>query len=233
MTPSIVITGCQGLIGQALVRTLAPTAPIIAIDLHPPRSDLFPDLAVEQVQLDVSRESEIQSWAQGIKPGALCGLINNAAIAYPYQPSLSELPLEHWQKVLDVNLTGPMLMSKHLIPALAEGSGIVNIASTRAHQSEPNCEAYAASKGGLVALTHALAISLGPKLRVNCISPGWISDDPSLSDADHDQHPCGRVGRPEDVAHLAAFLLSQQSGFVTAQNWTVDGGIGQRMRYEE
>jgi hypothetical protein len=104
--------------------------------------------------------------------------------------------------------------------------------------SEPNTESYSASKGGLVALTHALAISLGPDVRVNCISPGWIvvrrEEEKKLRRKDHLQHPAGRAGRPEDIAEMAAFLLDRErSGFVTGANFVVDGGMTRKMIYEE
>jgi NAD(P)-dependent dehydrogenase (short-subunit alcohol dehydrogenase family) len=117
----------------------------------------------------------------------------------------------------------------------AHGS-IVTIASTRALMSEPGTEAYSASKGGLVALTHALAISLGPDVRVNCVSPGWIqtANYDELRRQDHAQHPLGRVGKPEDIAQMVAFLLDDQcSGFITGANFIVDGGMTRKMIYEE
>ena len=108
----------------------------------------------------------------------------------------------------------------------AAGGAVVTVASTRARQSEPDTESYAASKGGLVALTHALAASLGPDVRVNCISPGWIDvGGEALRPEDHAQHPEGRVGRPEDVAALTAWLLGPESGFVTGAEFVIDGGM--------
>ncbi|MFN4186336.1 MAG: SDR family oxidoreductase, partial [Hyphomonas sp.] len=106
-----------------------------------------------------------------------------------------------------------------------------NMASTRAFMSEPETEAYAASKGGLVALTHALAVSLGPKIRVNAIAPGWIAAPEGLSESDHAQHPVGRVGRAEDIAKAVLYLV--EAGFVTGQVLTVDGGMTRKMIYAD
>lgn len=194
--------------------------------------------------LDVAREASIKRWtASALKHfGAIDGLLNNAGIANPHSGPLSELPLELWNRYLATNLTGPFLCSKHALPALKGRNGaIVNIASTRALQSEPDTEAYAASKGGLLAFTHALAVSAGPDVRVNAILPGWIATDawrkpaerssPKLSRRDHAQHPAGRVGTPEDIGTLAVYLLSAQSSFVTGQHFVVDGGMTVKMQY--
>ena len=140
---------------------------------------------------------------------------------------------------LDTNLTAAFLFARAAEkPLRASRGAIVTIASTRALMSEPNTESYAASKGGLVALTHALAISLAPEVRVNCISPGWIvvrrEQEEKLRRKDHLQHPAGRVGRPEDIAEMAAFLLDRdRAGFVTGANFVVDGGMTRKMIYEE
>lgn len=176
--------------------------------------------------------------------GRLDAVVNNAGIARAPRVPVEQLALESWNRQLAVNLTGAFLMAKHAAPHLRKSRGaIVNIASTRALQSEANTEAYSASKGGLVALTHALAVSLGPEVRVNCVSPGWIDVSgwqksarrapAALSAADHAQHPAGRVGTPEDIAAMVAFLLSDAAGFVTGQNFVVDGGMTKKMIYEE
>ena len=194
------------------------------------------------VAMDVAQESDvIQCVAQVLGQfGRLDALVCNAAIADPHNMTLESLDLEHWNRVLAVNLTGPMLLAKHCAPYLRAHCGaIVNLASTRARQSEPDTEAYVASKGGLLALTHALAISLGPEIRVNAVSPGWIdARDPSvrraepLADTDHSQHPAGRVGTVEDVASMVAWLLSRNAGFVTGQEFVVDGGMSKKMVYD-
>ncbi|KPM81156.1 SDR family oxidoreductase [Cobetia sp. UCD-24C] len=172
--------------------------------------------------------------------GRLDAVINNAAIADPFQGKLEELSLERWHQVLDTSLTSSFLTAKHAARHLREtGGSIVNLASSRALQSEPHSEAYAASKGGIVALTHAMAMSLGPEIRVNAVSPGWIDvsalqksgEAESLSDEDHAQHPVGRVGHVDDIAALVAFLISDKAGFITGQNHVVDGGMTRKMVY--
>ena len=165
--------------------------------------------------------------------GRLDALVNNAGLTGPDDGPLEKLALKDWNRRIGVNLTGAFLMAKHCATHLRAARGaIVNIASTRALQSEPHTEAYSASKGGLVALTHALAMSLGPRVRVNCISPGWIAHQPVKRKKDHAQHPAGRVGRGADVAELVAYLLSDAAGFVTAQNFVIDGGMTRKMIYE-
>lgn len=166
--------------------------------------------------------------------GRLDAVVSNAGIMI--RRPIEQLSPAEWRRVLDVHLTGAFLVSKAAAPHLrASGNGgIVMIASTRARQSEPDTEAYAAAKGGLVAYTHALAISLGPAVRVNCISPGWIdTGGEELVPEDHAQHPAGRVGRPEDVAGLVAWLLSSDAGFTTGAELLLDGGMTRRMIYVE
>jgi NAD(P)-dependent dehydrogenase (short-subunit alcohol dehydrogenase family) len=163
----------------------------------------------------------------------LDALICNAG--FMIRKPLAQLTLGEWNRVLGTNLTGTFLFARAAEDLLRAAYGaIVTIASTRAHQSEADTESYAASKGGLVALTHALSISLGPQVRVNCISPGWInSRGEALSETDHAQHPAGRVGTPEDVAALAAWLVGPESGFVTGAEFIIDGGMTRKMIYAE
>ena len=193
------------------------------------------------VTMDVADEEQVTLGVAQVlgQFGRLDALVCNAAVADPHNITLEALDLAYWNRVLAVNLSGPMLLAKHCAPYLrAHGGAIVNLTSTRAGQSEPDTEAYAASKGGLLALTHALAISLGPEIRVNAVSPGWIdARDPSvrraepLSDVDHAQHPAGRVGTVEDVAAIVAWLLSRNTGFITGQEFVVDGGMTKKMVY--
>jgi NAD(P)-dependent dehydrogenase (short-subunit alcohol dehydrogenase family) len=191
---------------------------------------------------DISDEEIVRtSVQQSIERfGNISGLINNAAVQIT--KPIAELTLKEWDSVIGTNLTGAFLCSKHAAPFLKkQNGGIVNISSTRAFQSEPNTEAYSASKGGILSLTHALAVSLGPEIKVNCISPGWIdvsgikkkskADQIELTIADHLQHPAGRVGKPEDIANMVLFLLEPGNDFITGQNFIVDGGMTRKMIY--
>jgi NAD(P)-dependent dehydrogenase (short-subunit alcohol dehydrogenase family) len=194
------------------------------------------------LRTDVSKETDVKRCMKETikKLRRLDVLVNNAGI-FINKP-ISKLTLGEWNRVMAINLTGAYLCSKYASPYLQKTKGVIlNIASTRAFMSEPDTEAYSASKGGIVALTHSLAISLGPAIRVNCISPGWIEvrgwkkksgrEKPELSETDHSQHPAGRVGKPEDIASLAEFLISDQGGFITGANFISDGGMTRKMIY--
>jgi NAD(P)-dependent dehydrogenase (short-subunit alcohol dehydrogenase family) len=246
---AIVTGGAQG-IGQAIAaRLIVGGYDVIVAD-----ADLEAGKAAQAalggsasfVACDVADEAEVAACvATAVASGGrLDALVNNAALARPKRVPIEKLTLETWNRTLAVNLTGAFLLAKHAARHLRRAGGaIVNIASTRALQSEPNTEAYSATKGGIVALTHALAISLGPAVRVNCVSPGWIDvsarrkkrtrKQAVLSRADHAQHPVGRVGVPEDIAALVAFLLSPEAGFITGQNFVCDGGMVRKMIYAE
>ena len=195
---------------------------------------------------DVGREGAVgqafERIAERLGDAALDCLVNNAGIADPYAGPLEDLDLADWQAWIDASLTAAFLVTRAAVPFLrrSASASIANISSTRAVMSEPDTFAYAAAKGGLDALTHSLAVSLGPTIRANAIRPGWIETGPwqkkdSRSDPDHrpkdrEQHPVGRIGRPEDIAEAVAYL--HQAGFVTGQHLNIDGGMTAKMIYE-
>lgn len=228
------VTGAASGIGKAVALRLARDSwRVVGLDTN---GDALEGLAGHGVRGsvgDVSDEADILRAVAEIaaREGRLDALVSNAGIMI--RKPIAELSPGEWARVLATNLTATFLLvraAEHLLRA-SKGA-IVTIASTRARMSEPNTEAYAASKGGLVALTHALAISLGPDIRANVVSPGWIDttgDD--LRPEDHAQPPAGRVGRPDDVASLVAWLLSQDQGFVTGAELVIDGGMTRKMIY--
>ena len=183
------------------------------------------------VVCDVSDEAAVASLvAQEVR---LDALVCNAGISA--NKPIAQLTLAEWSRVIATNLTSTFLLVRAAEAKLRAAKGsVVTIASTRAHMSEANTEAYSASKGGLVALTHALAISLAPDVRVNCVSPGWIltKGDPPRQE-DHAFHPAGRVGVPDDIASVVAWLVGRDSGFVTGAEFIIDGGVTRKMIYPE
>jgi len=235
MKPAIVTGGGHG-IGKGIVRKLLQEkCEVIALDSN---MDYLSELKKEYSQVeillcDVGNPDEVQKAMERIESlyGKIDYLVNDAGISV-FEP-IEKLSVEMWNRVLSVNLSSMFYMVKFGKHLFSESSSIVNIASTRALMSEPNGEAYGASKGGIVALTHALAISLGPKTRVNCVSPGWIevNNYKNLSKADHAQHPVGKVGKVEDIAETVWFLLSDKAAFITGQNIIVDGGMTKKMTY--
>lgn len=248
---ALVTGGGQG-IGRCIVGHLLNVGMAVAIaeiDVEAGREaeETFRQLDIVRFfETDVSDEASVERAVRLTVEhfGRLDALVNNAGIAHPAMAPVHELSLEDWNTVIRTNLTGMFLCVKHSVPHLERTKGaIVNIASTRAIQSEPNTEAYSASKGGVLALTHSLAMSLGPNIRVNCISPGWIdvtewkkgkqARKALLTEMDHLQHPAGRVGVPEDIAALVAFLISGEAGFITAHNFIVDGGMTKKMIYAD
>jgi NAD(P)-dependent dehydrogenase (short-subunit alcohol dehydrogenase family) len=166
--------------------------------------------------------------------GRIDVLINNAGLSRFTPPD--ELSVAGWDEVLNTNLRAAFLLTQAAARHMsADGGAVINIASTRALMSEPNSEAYAASKGGLLALTHAMAASYAKtRIRVNSISPGWIhtGDYEKLRDIDHAQHLSRRVGKPEDVARACLFLSAPEQDFITGENLVIDGGMTRKMMYE-
>ncbi len=242
---TVVVTGGAQGIGRSVCACLLDQGyAVVLADCDPEAlADAGAQFAHKKIllqQADVKREDDVRRLFAQVKESgcSLAGIVNNAGIML--SRPVGELTLEQWHEVLDTNLTSVFLTAKYGSPLMEYGS-IVNIASTRAFMSEPDTEAYGASKGGIIALTHSLAVSLGPAVRVNAVSPGWIdvshakkrSAGPpeALSPEDHRQHPAGRVGRPEDVAETVLFLLSPKSGFITGENIVIDGGMTRKMIY--
>jgi NAD(P)-dependent dehydrogenase (short-subunit alcohol dehydrogenase family) len=237
-----IVTGGERGIGLGIVRKLLASGMNVCIagtDTESAEQALREVISAGSlifVETDVREEAAVRKAVEKTVDtfGTLDALIANAGIANPGRTPVEELSLEEWNTYLATNLTGPFLCAKHALPALkAAGGAIVIIASTRAFQSEPDTPAYAATKGGLVALTHALAVSTGPEVRVNVISPGFIypHDPAKLRPIEHSQHPVGRAGQPGDIASLTAFLISDEAGFITGENIIVDGGMSKCMLY--
>lgn len=156
-------------------------------------------------------------------------VINNACVG---KGGLNTCSYEDFNYVLRLGVSAPFYLTKLLIPYLNSNASIVNIASTRAFMSQPDTESYTAAKGGIIALTHGMSITLAGKARVNSVSPGWIDTGHlPYSKPDHLQHPAGRLGIPDDIADIVLFLCSEKAGFITGQNFTVDGGMTKQMIY--
>ncbi|MFN7253060.1 MAG: SDR family NAD(P)-dependent oxidoreductase [Anaerobacillus sp.] len=190
------------------------------------------------INTDLRDPKQIEDLFQSINHfyGKVNILINNAGISKWKSPY--ELTVEDWDNILNINLRSVFLCSREAAKSMKEcgGGAIVNISSTRALMSEPNSEAYAASKGGILALTHALAASLNvDNIKVNAISPGWIEtgDYNDLRERDHKQHFAGRVGKPKDIANACLYLTAEENDFITGTNMIIDGGMTRKMIYEE
>jgi len=242
--------GAQG-IGLCLVHTFAQSgAKVVYCDLKVQSGRYWErrltdeGMDVSFIQADLEQETGARKFARTVvrRYQRTDVLINNVGILDFGQDFLRR-PLQEWNRIISVNLTSYFLCSQLFAPELIKSKGcIVNIASTRALMSEPDTEPYSASKGGIVALTHSLAVTLGNRgVRVNCVSPGWIDTSqwqmkpskPKLRKIDHRQHPAGRVGRPEDIAAVCLFLAAPRlAGFITGQNFVVDGGMTRKMIYE-
>ncbi len=180
---------------------------------------------------DISNKAVLEQFAQTIieKEGKVDYIVNNAL---PIMRGIDECSYEEFQYALSVGVTAPFYLVKLLKNHLAEGASIVNISSSRDRMSMPQTESYTAAKGGIAALTHALAVSLAGRARVNSISPGWIDTDYTIYEGpDATQQPVGRVGNPLDIANMVLFLCSDKAGFITGENICIDGGMTKQMIY--
>jgi NAD(P)-dependent dehydrogenase (short-subunit alcohol dehydrogenase family) len=229
---ALVTGGAHGIGGAIAARLARDGWRVVVADLD--RNGTAPSDG-RYVVCDVADEASVRGLLDDLtaQEARLDALVCNAGVNI--RKPIAQLTLAEWTRVIGTNLTSTFLLTRAAETMLRAAKGsVVTIASTRAHMSEADTEAYAASKGGLVALTHALSISLAPEVRVNCISPGWIftkGDQPCAED--HAFHPAGRVGTPEDVAALVAFLVGPETGFITGAEFIVDGGVTRKMIYPE
>ena len=180
---------------------------------------------------DVSDKDTLEHFAEQVirEHGHVDYLINNAL---PLMKGVDACSYEEFQYALAVGVTAPFYLSKLFAPHFAVGAAIVNISSSRDRMSQPQTESYTAAKGGIAALTHALAVSLAGRVRVNSISPGWIDTEYQVYDgSDAVQQPAGRVGNPMDIANMVLYLCSEKAGFITGENICIDGGMTRQMIY--
>ena len=180
---------------------------------------------------DISRKEVLEDFASNVlsKHVKVDVIVNNAL---PLMKGIDECSYEEFQYALSVGVTAPFYLVKLFMPHLSEGASIINISSSRDRMSQPQTESYTAAKGGIAALTHALAVSLSGKVRVNSISPGWIDTAYNVYEGpDATQQPVGRVGNPMDIAHMVLFLCSDKAGFITGENICIDGGMTKQMIY--
>ena len=217
-----VVTGGAKGIGKAIVEEFRKAGARVCIIDRLPNDYYVGDLADQAVLEDFAR-----------KVLADCGrvdyLINNAL---PLSKGIDTCSYEDFNYALRVGVTAPFYLTKLFACHFAPGAAIVNISSSRDRMSQPQTESYTAAKGGISALTHALAVSLGGKVRVNAVSPGWIDTNYTVYEGpDADQQPAGRVGNPMDIANMVLYLCSDKAGFITGENICIDGGMTRQMIY--
>lgn len=218
----VVVTGGAKGIGKTIADEFRKAgAHVCVIDLL--ENDYFVGDLADQTVLDAFADKVIADY------GRVDVLVNNAL---PLMKGIDECTYEQFNYALRVGVTAPFYLTKRFAPYFAPGASVINISSSRDRMSQPQTESYTAAKGGISALTHALAVSLAGKVRVNSISPGWIDTDFTIYDgADATQHPAGRVGNPLDIANMVLFLCSDKAGFVTGENICIDGGMTRQMIY--
>ena len=218
----VVITGGARGIGKCIKDKFeAEGAIVCVIDLL--ENDYFVGDLADKATLELFADKVISDY------GRVDFLINNAA---PKMCGITSGSYEDFEYALKVGVTAPFYLSKLFAPHFAKGASIINISSSRDRMSQPQTESYTAAKGGISALTHALAVSLAGKVRVNSISPGWIDNDYTVYEgADAAQQPAGRVGNPPDIANMVLYLCSDMAGFITGENVCIDGGMTKLMIY--
>ena len=217
-----VVTGGARGIGKCICEKFREAgAAVCVIDLL--QNDFFVGDLADQATLETFAKKVIGTY------GKVDFLINNAA---PKMCGLESGSYEDFEYALKVGVTAPFYLTKLFAPYFAEGASIVNISSSRDRMSQPETESYTAAKGGISALTHALAVTLAGKARVNSISPGWIDTAYTVYEgADAVQQPTGRVGNPPDIANMVLYLCSDMAGFISGENFCIDGGLTRQMIY--
>ena len=218
---AVVTGGAQG-IGRCIAEEFRKAGANVCVIDKQPGDHFVGDLANKDV---------LERFAKEViaKHGRLDYLVNNAL---PLMKGIAECSYEEFQYALSVGVTAPFYLAKLFAPHFAEGAAIVNISSSRDRMSQPQTESYTAAKGGIAALTHALAVSLAGKVRVNSISPGWIDTQYTVYEGpDAVQQPAGRVGNPLDIANMVLYLCSDKAGFITGENICIDGGMTRQMIY--
>lgn len=218
----VVVTGGAKGIGKTIADEFRKAgAHVCVIDLL--ENDYFVGDLADQTVLDAFADKVIADY------GRVDVLVNNAL---PLMKGIDECTYEQFNYALRVGVTAPFYLTKRFAPYFAPGASVINISSSRDRMSQPQTESYTAAKGGISALTHALAVSLAGKVRVNSVSPGWIDTDFTVYDGtDAVQHPAGRVGNPLDIANMVLFLCSDKAGFITGENICIDGGMTRQMIY--
>ena len=226
-----IVTGCSNGIGRCITFMFLKNGhEVYGVDIDE-KGKLIEDVHDKFFfyKANIGDKKELEGFIKSVEYIRFDGIINNAGFS---MGGIDNCSYEDFNYVLRVGLSAPFYLVKSLKNNLNINSSIVNIASTRAFMSQRNSESYAASKGGLIALTHALSISLKGKSRVNCISPGWIDvSNSEISKADKLQHPIERVGKPEDIAEMVMFLCSDKGSFIDGENIIIDGGMSKLMIY--
>ena len=222
MAKVVVVTGGAHGIGKAIAESFEKEGALVEVI----------DIAEGDHYVgDIGNKDTLEAFAAYVinKHGHVDVLVNNAK---PHMIGIDECTYEQFQEALNVGTTAAFYLSKLFKDHFTDGASIINISSTRDKMSQPQSESYAAAKGGISALTHALAVSFGPQVRVNAIAPGWVDTEYQVYEGpDAAQQPAGRVGNPMDIANMALYLASEKAGFITGQEIYIDGGMTKLMIY--